>query len=138
MVWQWIERKLFRRLELRLSAELERRLAFLQSHVMSQGKEQRELGRALLSHAVDLIDDTERLLECSARDHAQSTEILAFAKMAADVRQATVAADHAAKLEQLSRNVSQAIALQWGKTTDPINGPVLSRAPRDFDGDRRQ
>ena len=133
-MWKWIERKLFRRLELRLSGELDGRFAVIQQAVTRA----REEVRSVAAHVLDVDSQLEEIIASMRRADRAASEMLAFIKTASDVTRATLAADHAGKLEQLSRHVSQAIALQWGKTTDPNSGPVLSRAPREFDNDRRQ
>ena len=130
-MWKWLEKKLFRRLEMRLAVELDGQRERLTREI----RENAAVGRANIVHAVDRLD---RLLDYARGLERQNGEILAFARMAADVTKATVAAEHAARLEQLSTNISQVIALQFGKTPNVLPAVQAQRPPREFDSDRRQ
>ena len=129
-MWTWLERKIFRRLEMRLAAEAFGNFARIERAVAEQRRE-------LLVAIAQLKADTERLVGEAVIFGRQAAQILAFAQTAADVTRATIAADHAARLEQLATSVSQVIALQFGKTPNTIT-VLPSRPPREFDSERRQ
>ena len=131
-MWKWLERKIFRRLELRLSAEIAGRLEELE----------RKVERTIITAGRGAVDSVAELVSALDKENSVVTshehaQILAWAKMAANVEAATRATELAAKVEQLSLVVGQAISLQFGKTPNTIAMPP-SRAPRDFDEVHRQ
>ena len=131
MIWKRLEKRIFRQLELRLANEMDLHVA---PAMRTQAARQ-----AALELAIGLL--TGKLDSALAELVAMRRELVvitSFAQTAADVTKATVATEHAAKLEQLATSVSQVIAIQFGKTPNVLGTRPAVRPPREFDVDRRQ
>ena len=151
-MWRWFLRKLYGKFlaetERRISRDVQEQLSrLLENSAGRQAATVSKLEQATrqldaLGVALNIVErQQEKLAGDEARALADlSVEIAAtkaYSQTAAAVAQVATSAEIGAKLDQVTRQLAQIAALQFGKTHDEWM-KELPRAPRDFTTDDRQ